>query len=222
MDKLFGFPFPVRLSPAMPHDRLFLLPTDSAPVVIRHKDRPGFERVLARILDGIDTLSSGINAGALTVDAWQREMAQLLLVGHVAAYQEGREQDQLSPGARRLIAQIVGEQVDYLNGFADKVAEQGWDDRRDRARAALYAGSTKQAFSRGATFGLPLPFHPGDGGSECLGNCYCRWEIVWLDQEELDADCYWRLGGRPERHCTTCPSRAANNPYKVRGGELVD
>lgn len=185
------------------------------------KDRRGFDRVLARILDGIDTLSDGINSGALSVDEWQQEMARLLLVGHTAAYQEGRGADELTPGARRIIAQVVAEQVDYLNAFADVVEANGWNDARDRARAALYAGSLKQAFSRGDSFGLPLPFYPGDGSSECLGNCKCRWRIVWLDREELDADCYWVLGGA-ERHCTTCPSRAADNPYRVRGGELVD
>lgn len=184
------------------------------------KDRNGFARVLARVLDQIDTLSDGINSGALNIDQWQQRMATLLLQGHVAAYQEGRERDDLGPGARRTIGRIVGEQVTYLNRFADQLDTRDWEDRRDRARAALYAGSLKQAFSRGETFGLELPFYPGDGSSECLGNCGCRWRVVWLDEEELDADAHWELGGA-ERHCTTCPTRAAQNPYRLRGGVRV-
>lgn len=183
------------------------------------KTEAGLRRVLARILDGIDELSDGINAGALSVDAWQREMAQVLLVGHVAAYQEGRDASELSPGARRIIAQVVGEQVDYLNRFANEVDARGWDDRKDRARAALYAGSTKQSYWRGASFGLEMPYYPGDGSSECLGNCGCRLQVIWEDEEELNARVRWILGGA-ERHCRTCPQRAAQE-IVFRGGRRV-
>jgi hypothetical protein len=174
--------------------------------------------ILRRVIGAIDVLSDGINAGVLGVTQWHNDLAQLLLVGHTAAYLEGRGADALTPGARRLIAEIVGDQVRYLNGFAEQVDAAGWNDARDRARAALYAGSLKQAFWRGATFGLDLPYYPGDGSSECLGNCGCRWRVVWIDQEDLDADCFWELGG-PERHCTTCPQRAAAGPIRFRGGE---
>lgn len=198
--------------------RPLIVPSGFGVAFTRLKDEDGFKRVLGRVLAGIDSLSDGINAGALSSVEWHNELARLLLVGHTAAYQEGRGQDSLSPGARRLISRIVGDQVTYLNGFLDRVERDGWNDARDRARAALYAGSLKQAFSRGATFGLELPAYPGDGSSECLGNCGCRWNVVWLDQEELDADCYWLLGGA-ERHCKTCPQRAAAwAPLRIRGG----
>lgn len=184
----------------------------------RLKDAAGFSRLLARVIAGIDELSDGINAGLLSPTQWHNELANLLLVGHTAAYQEGRGITDLPPGARRLISQLVGEQVDFLNRFLDQVEARGWDDRRDRARAALYAGALKATYSRGVTFGLELPAYPGDGSSECLGNCGCQWRVDWIDQEELDADCYWVLGGA-ERHCRTCPQRAAAwAPLRLRGG----
>jgi hypothetical protein len=188
--------------------------------VLATKDWSGFQVVLGRVLDEIDTLSDGMNSGLLNVDQWQQRMANVLIRGHIAAFQEGRNRNELDPQARRMLSGVVGDQVDYLNRFADQLDGRDWDDRRDRARAALYAGSLKQAYSRGETWGLELPFYPGDGSSECLGNCGCRWRVEWIDQTKGDADCYWQLGGA-ERHCTTCPTRAADNPYELRGGKLV-
>lgn len=182
------------------------------------KDEAGLRRVMGRVLDGIDQLSDGINAGALTPVQWHNDLARLLLIGHTAAYQEGRGVDDLSPGARRLIGQIVGEQVEYLNGFLDQVEADGWNDRRDRQRAALYAGSLKHAYSRGQTFGLAMPFYP-TVGSECMVNCRCSWQIDWEDLEELNATAYWRMG--QAEHCPTCTSRAMDNPYVFRAGDLV-
>lgn len=190
----------------------------AAPVApARLKDADGFARVLGRVLRGIDDLSDGVNAGVLSPVQWHNEMARLLLIGHTAAYQEGRGVDTVSTGARRIISQIVGEQVEYLNGFLDKVEADGWNDARDRQRAALYAGSLKHAFSRGATFGLEMPFYP-TVGSECMVNCKCSWQIDWEDQEELNATAYWRMG-RAE-HCPTCTTRAMDSPYIFRGGVL--
>lgn len=181
---------------------------------------PELAPILRRVLDGIDTLSDGLNSGALSVTQWHNDMAQALLVGHTAAYLEARGQQTLGAGARAMIADLVGDQVSYLNRFADQIDANGWNDARDRSRAALYAGSLKQAFARGETFGLDLPYYPGDGSSECLGNCGCRWRVDWIDPEELDADCYWELGGK-EHHCKTCPSRAAAGPLRFRKGVRV-
>lgn len=177
-------------------------------------------RLLAHVLDGIDELSQGINSGLLSVDQWQREMAHLLYVGHTAAYMEGRDTRDLSPEARRRLGELIGDQVTYLNGFADDVDTEGWREAF-KARAALYAGALKHSYSVGRTFHWPLPFHPGDGSTPCLGNCLCRgWEVQIIDEEELDADAYWRTGAS-ERHCTECPQRAAASPYRIRGGKLI-
>lgn len=176
-------------------------------------------RLLARILDGIDELSAGITSGSLSVDQWQREMAHLLYVGHTAAYMEGRDTRDLSPEARRRLGELIGEQVDYLNNFADTLDSEGWSEGY-KARAAMYAGSVKASYWMGKTFDLPLPAHPTQG-CEGLTNCRCSWDVQWLDPEELDADCYWRLGAS-EEHCTPCTTRAKDwAPLRVRGGKLA-
>lgn len=177
-------------------------------------------RVLDRVRDGLDTLSDGVNSGALDPVAWHNEVVQLLRVGYTAAYLDGRGDTALSPGAQRLLARMVAEQVDYLNGFLDQVEADGWSDARDRARLRMYGASVRQAYERGATFGLPLGQVPGDGKTKCLTQCKCRLRIKWIDEEELDADVYWELG--KAEHCPDCVSLSQEwAPLRIRGGEVV-
>jgi len=182
------------------------------------KARMTLLRLQTRVIESLDDLSNGMNAGLLSPTEWHNEVVQVLLVGHTAAYLEGRGVRDLTPDARRLIAAVVAEQVEYLGRFTDQIDAEGWQDSRMRSRLRLYAGPLKTTYERGRTFGLDLPFMPGEG-SECMVNCRCSWRIAWLDQEELNADCFWTL--HQAEHCPTCLARAADNPYRVRGGRLV-
>lgn len=197
---------------------------EMAPHPATLKSRAGLERIMARILEGVDELADGVNAGALTPTQWQQEMVNLLAVGHAAAWMEGAGTNQVGPLGRREIARLLGEQADYLNRFADLIEQTGWSDfdARYRARAALYVGALKATESRARTLGLPLPYHPADGSTECLVNCRCRWEIRKVGDND-DYDCVWRMGAA--EHCDTCRSRAARHsartPLRIRGGEVV-
>lgn len=183
----------------------------------RLKTEQGLRRVLARVIGGLDDLSDGINGGVLSVAEWREQMADLLAVGHVAGWQEGRDRRDLGRLAREAINRELAAQTRYLSRFAAEVDARGWQDAQDRARARLYAGAIKATYWRGATFGLQMPFYP-TVGSECMVNCRCAWEIVWESEEELDATCYWRMGAA--EHCATCKDRANGNPYVFRGGVL--
>lgn len=188
---------------------------------VAQKSRGGFVRVLGRVADAMAELGQGVNAGILTPDAWQAEMANLLLVGHLAAYAEGRgvKPKQLTAEEDALVGRIVAEQIPYLDGFATQIDETGWQPAME-ARARMYAAAMRQSYERARAGRLELPAYPGDGSSECLTNCRCGWRIVWLDKEKGNADCYWTLG-RVE-HCETCTSRARRwAPLKVRGWEVV-
>lgn len=174
--------------------------------------------LLSIVLADIGQQAAALAAGRLSVDAWQAQMAQSLYVGHMAAMMEGRGQDQLSPQAQSLVNRLVGEQLDYLNGFADEVDATGWQDKYG-ARAALYAGALKGTYSRGATYGYDLPAYPTEG-SPCMVNCQCMWEMDEQDAEELNADFYWRLGA--SEHCSVCKERAQKwAPLRFRGGEQL-
>lgn len=177
-------------------------------------------RLLRRVAEGADELSDGINAGQVQPVAWHNDMVDVLRVGYTAAYLDGRGATELTPGAEKLLARLVGGQVDYLNGFLDEVERDGWNDATMRPRARMYAASVRQAYERGATFGLPLDQVPGDGKTRCLTNCRCRLRIRWLDEEDLDADVAWELADA--EHCEDCVRLSrAWAPLRIRGGEIV-
>lgn len=179
-------------------------------------DEP-LRRILALLLDGIGTAVDGVASGRLSPDAFQAEMVRRLFEGHVAAYLVGRDVRDLSPQGERLVKDAVKEQIDYLNGFVDTIAAEGWREAF-AARAQLYAGSIKATFWRARTFGLDLPYYPAVG-TQCLNNCGCSWRIDWIDQENLDADCTW-IRGRSDS-CATCISREMAGTIHIREGERV-
>lgn len=190
-----------------------------ARLLAARKDAAGFARLAERVAEGITTLGQGVSGGQLTPDAWQAEMARLLMAGGVASYAEGRgvAVGDLAPRTIDEIARYLTGQVDYLNKFADEIEAGGWQPGYE-ARAQMYGRALRGLYERGATFGLPLPAMPGEG-SECLTNCRCRWRVEWLDRENLDADAYWVMG--QAEHCPTCQTRAAEwAPLRVRGGKL--
>lgn len=174
-------------------------------------------RLLDDLLAGIATAADGAASGRLSADQFQAEMARRLFEGHVAAALIGGNVRTLAPGAEAMVVKAVQDQLPYLDRFADVITADGWQPR-DAARAALYAGSVKPTFWRARTFGLDMPYYPGDGSTPCLGNCRCHLETTWRDEENLDADIYWRLGA--EKHCGVCPQRAARSPYRFREGVL--
>lgn len=180
---------------------------------------PELRGLLDKILEDIALQSAAMGAGRVSVDQWQAQMAQSLLVAHYAAMMEGRSQRELSTQARALVNRLVGEQLDYLNGFADQLDQRGWEDK-DAARAALYAGALKSTFWTGRTYGYEMPHVPGDGSTPCLVNCQCYLEIDELDQEEINVDVYWKLGAA--EHCGPCVQRSQDwAPLRFRGGERV-
>lgn len=165
------------------------------------------------------------------IDAWERSMQQAITRGHTAAALAGIAErlniplDENLISARRLsraerqeIKQAVSKQLEYLRGFVDDVRAEKLSPAVIKARADLYGGATRETYSEARWFGIPLPFMPTQG-SECMVNCRCRWDVEKLAGEG-NYDAYWRLG-QAEQHCTTCPSRAAASPYRIRDGRLV-
>ena len=182
------------------------------------KDAAGWRRVRQQINSEIASLAEGVNAGLLTPDEWQREMAELLIAGHIAAAEEGRG-GKLSDVQMQEVLDQVGVQVDYLNRFADQIDQGGWQPAM-LARAQMYGAAMGASYEAGRTGDLPLPAYPKDGSTPCLTNCDCSWRIRWVDRAKGDADCIWRLG-TVERHCDACKRRARQwAPLRIRGWEV--
>lgn len=166
--------------------------------------------LLAQALDSVRYQMDGLESGRLTVDDWQQGMAQDMLTYHIAAYLTGTgstSADALDDAARKTLASVVGAQVDYLNAFADAIDAADVDPdqfARWRAQAALYAGSTKQSYWRGAA-GVDLPCYPG-GCEECYGNCRCSVEVR--------DDGVWWICSDDDRSCDACRERGQTwTPY---------
>lgn len=164
-----------------------------------------------------------LNTG--TMAAWGKTMRASLTRAHVAGYVLGTA-DRLGTGTgtalvntrnlskaeRKEIAAVVTRQLGYLKGFAETIAEGASTPRALTARAALYAGAIRETYNVARWGAWDLPFVPGDGSSECLGNCGCQIDVK--DNGDGTGKLYWRLSGL-ERHCKTCPQRARRSPYAV-------
>jgi len=90
------------------------------------------------------------------------------------------------------------------------------------ARLNLYANAARQQFEsaiaaeKGVTDDI-LPALPGDGTTQCMINCKCRWAIRKRHNVHI---CTWRLG-RAE-HCRTCLQRAVQwKNLRIVNGRMV-
>lgn len=161
---------------------------------------------------------------------WERRMEQAIARGHTAAWIAGAAERSfggkvrefasrfvgaraLSTSDRRELSALVARQMDYLKGFAG--AREGMSEAAIRARAQLYAGAVRASYYTARWGDWELPWSPGDGSSECLGNCHCSASVA--DNGDGTGIYTWTLGsGASERHCATCPGRAGDHPVKRR------
>lgn len=190
--------------------------------------------IQAAALVGIQQATDRLLTGG-SVEVWADEMQAALARGHTAALLTGVAERGAGGRVRQFLSRFVGEralsredrdrlrallrtQLDYLSGFIADVQAGRLSPEQIRARATLYAGATRGTYSEARWSNVSLPFHPTQG-SECGANCRCSWEVVELAGRG-NADAYWRLGAVETVHCTTCPSRAAASPYRLRGGSM--
>lgn len=169
----------------------------------------------------VQALTDRLATGAITVDEWRDEMADVLTTYHLVAWMIGAGTED-APADTDLdgLATALAEQLDYLEGFYEALKElpEGSElGEKQRNRAEMYAIALKGSVSRGRTSGIELPFFPTQY-SDCRIWCCCSWVIRDVDPENGDYDAVWRLG--PCNHCPQCPERALRlNPLRVRNGK---
>lgn len=155
--------------------------------------------------------------GDVTVQQWVGDMRDLLKNTYRAMYElaiGGRENMTQADYGR--LGGILQEQYRYLDNFAADLAAGKLSPLQAQYRARMYIESATQAFERAlaAGYGIALPQYPGDGGTQCLANCRCHWDIH--EREDVFA-CYWNLG--EAEHCPDCLSNAAvYKPFLVPKG----
>lgn len=179
--------------------------------------------ILEKLLDALTGLISqatvALQQSPSTVEEWQAAIEILLARYSIAAMMAGTGGPSLDDKAMTEVKRLVKVQLEYLDNFALEIQQAnewqaGWN-----ARAEMYARSIKVPYWRGATQMLPLPAMPAQG-TQCLSNCKCSWEIVPVDEQAGNYDCYWRRASSDS--CQTCVQRAAEwSPLQIRDGSLV-
>lgn len=153
-----------------------------------------------------------------SVQRWYEDMKREIVRYHTASGLLGSGVSELTPELLGVLRYSLNTQLSYFDGFYLKVVSEREFKRKEAARAVSYANGIKEPYWKGRTEFLPLPAMPAQG-TQCMGNCKCKWRIVVLDRERGDYDCYW------ERHaddsCQTCIVRASRwSPFEIRGLEV--
>ena len=148
--------------------------------------------------------------GLVTIPEWENEMRWVIKDAYGGAYMLGRGgRYQMTYRDWGYLGRAVSEKYSYLNRFAAQLVA-GESEGRTRQRANLYPLSARQVNQRAYTYarGAPtLPAYPGDGSSECLGNCGCYWDLAQttLGDGGEGWNCFWvRL---KSDSCETCIRR---------------
>lgn len=155
---------------------------------------------------------------------WQRDVAQIIARGHMAAWLAGTAERlgvsvdspllsraRLSRAERAEVQKVIDGQLRYFRGFQAEMA--GMSEAQIAARVQLYAGAVRATYYQTRWGDWDLPFAPGDGGTPCLGRCRCTASVE--DNGDGTGRYVYRMGAT-EQHCTVCPDRAASSPYSVK------
>jgi hypothetical protein len=129
----------------------------------------------------IDDYAANLESGDMTLGQFETEMRLRLKRAYVSEYVLGRGgRGQMTPSDWGRVGNMLRGQYGYLRQYLDDLSS-GAETRGTAAnRARNFLGSARQSFSRalGRRYGLDLPAHPGDGGTECYGNCFPGSSVV--------------------------------------------
>lgn len=174
------------------------------------------DRLVAAADTQMRTLASQAATGAIAPVAFRSGMRDLLrnVHGAEAIFGRGGIHAMTSADWGRL-GGTLRTQYAYLDGFVADLANGALSEAQAMARAGMYANGGTLSFeqARASAWGLAgqLPCYPADGGTQCLSNCRCRWDIR---QTETTVDAYWRLSAGES--CPGCQGRAATYaPFSV-------
>ena len=167
----------------------------------------------------VDHLVDGLQSGRLDPVQWGQAMEDLLTEAHASAWVLGSGKSDLPDLVTSELGKYIGRQLDFLDGFVQDVEDKGVDLAWG-ARARMYAGAVRGAYSLGEGDGWPvLPVYPCQD-TDCLSHCHCSWEWDVKDAASGDADVYWTR--HADDSCDSCRDYAgAYYPLQIRGGQVV-
>lgn len=165
-------------------------------------------------------ISSVSNVGSA---AWQRDVEQIIVRGHMAAWMAGTAERlgvpvdspllsraRLSRAERKEVQGAVDAQRVYFRRFQAEMAEMS--EAQIAARAQLYAGAVRKTLYEARWGDWEIPSRLMPGTAQCLTNCRCSVSV--RDNGDGSGVLVRVLGG--SRHCTECPALAGEHPVKRR------
>lgn len=180
---------------------------------------------LAFANDKTAQLAEFVAGGQLSPRDWGENMFALIKQEYIREYMFGRGgRSQMTQADWGSIGGILRVQNVYFKQFQAEIAAGNLSEAEIAARANMYINSARQAFERGRSRALGIPFgklpaFPGDGQTECLSNDRCTWTIIRIDDEDGNPvrwECYWTLDQTVVEHCQTCLDNAVKwNPYII-------
>jgi len=129
---------------------------------------------LAINVNNVDTLTTNLINGNLSLGAWQQGMRDLIKQSVIQQYALGRGGiAQMTQREWGSIGGIIADQYRYLDGFAADLAAGNLTPGQALMRARMYINSAREAYNKAKAraWGLVwnrLPQYPGDGATECL------------------------------------------------------
>ena len=182
-------------------------------------------------MNRVRKLNKDLKRGNIEADEWLRRMMGQVKDLHTTAYAIGYSGrwDEIGRRDWLAVANATRRQYRYLRAWRQEILRDGMEAfslAQLNDRAQKYGAAARESFEKGysAEVGMPpeiLPAYPGDGTTECMTRCKCRWAINILDKQNQDFDCTWTLG--VAEHCETCMERASEwVQLEIRNGVLTD
>lgn len=177
--------------------------------------RANLQRSITTSTNRSGEIARAISAGEVAPADARAIMRQEIKKAYIRAYELGRGGRQaMTYSDWGSVGGMLKEQYSYLDRFLGDIAEGNLSEGQIRTRFGMYLRSSREGYERGSSRAtrMPpgiLPAYPGDGQSECLTNCKCRWVIerVFAFGQFMGWNCTWTLG--IAEHCRTCVNRAA-------------
>ena len=168
-------------------------------------------------VDALTRLTERLYSGQINLVQWSLGVAGELKDAHIANALIGAGADSMNLGQLARTGGTLADEYRHLFEFAKGIADGSVSEAQALARVAQYGKATQQDYWReyaqaqeklDAWAGLPvLTQSPGDGGTQCRGNCNCT-----LGSQEDGI--HWKLN--PGETCEDCMSLAAGGPYRPR------
>jgi hypothetical protein len=166
---------------------------------------------MQQVLDGLMTQTYG---GNLAISEMQTAAWFELQEAHIANAIFGAGGDAALVDYA-LLEQTLIQEATFFQEFMAGIADGSVSEAQARARIAQYSKAIEQSYwnewkrdlDNSAWSDLPLLTQvPGDGGTQCRGNCQCYLEFT-------PSGVNWVL--LPAEHCDDCLALASGSPYRV-------